>query len=153
MLPPDQLVALFVDIVSKNGNLLLNIGPKPDGTISDIQLDRLHKLGEWLNVNGEALFNSRPWVRASATTPEGADMRFTSKGEALYTVFLHPVAGKDLKIPSVRAVEGTTAQILGSTAKATATHKGNDLMITAEGATPQSYAVTVKLSPAPISLA
>jgi alpha-L-fucosidase len=77
VLPPDQLVALFVDIVSKNGNLLLNIGPMPDGTVSEIQLDRLHKLGEWLNVNGEALFDSRPWVRASATTPDG-DMRFTS---------------------------------------------------------------------------
>ena len=152
VLPPDQLVALLVDIVSKNGNLLLNIGPKPDGTISDIQLDRLRKLGEWLQVNGEALFESRPWVRASATTPEGADMRFTSKGEALYAVFLHP-AGKSLKIPSVRAIEGTTAKILGSAAKTTVAQNGNDMLITTEGAPPQGYAVTVKLNPAPASLA
>ena len=152
VLPPDQLVALLVDIVSKNGNLLLNIGPKPDGTISDIQLDRLHKLGEWLGVNGEALFESRPWVRAAATTPEGADMRFTSKGEALYVVFLHS-SGKSLKVPSVHAAEGMTAQVLGSSLKATVAQNGNDVLITTEGAPPNPYAVTVKLNPAPISLA
>ena len=44
----DKLVALLVDIVSKNGNLLLNIGPRSDGSISEIQLDRLHALGRWL---------------------------------------------------------------------------------------------------------
>ncbi len=154
VLRPDQLVALLVDIVSKNGNLLLNIGPKPDGTISEIQLDRLRKLGEWLDVNGEALFDSRPWVRASATIPEGADMRFTSKGGALYVVFLHPAAGgKGFKIPSVRAAEGTTAQILGSSSQASVAQSGNDLRIATEGAQPQGYAITVKLSPAPISLA
>ena len=49
----DQLVWLLVDIVSKNGNLLLNIGPKPDGTISDIQMDRLNRLGDWLAIHGE----------------------------------------------------------------------------------------------------
>jgi alpha-L-fucosidase len=47
-------------------DLLLNVGPKSDGTISDIQLDRLHKLAAWLEINGEAIFDSRPWVRPSA---------------------------------------------------------------------------------------
>ncbi|MBI3469838.1 MAG: alpha-L-fucosidase, partial [Candidatus Solibacter usitatus] len=59
----DKLVNLLVDIVSKNGNLLLNIGPKPDGTISDLQLQRLRDLGAWLKMNGEAIFGTRPWVR------------------------------------------------------------------------------------------
>ncbi|MBV8551650.1 MAG: alpha-L-fucosidase [Acidobacteriaceae bacterium] len=152
VLPPGQLIALLVDIVSKNGNLLLNIGPKADATISDIQLDRLHKLGAWLDVNGEAIFGSRPWVRASATTPDGADMRFTCNRGALYVFFLNPVTGKALKIPSTRASEGTTAEILGSSSKAALSQSGSDLVVTSEGPIPQSYAITVKLHPAPDSL-
>jgi alpha-L-fucosidase len=66
----DKLVALLADIVSKNGNLLLNIGPRPDGSISEIQLDRLQALGRWLKVNGEAIFDTQPWVRASAGTED-----------------------------------------------------------------------------------
>ena len=64
MIPVADLVHMFVDIVSKNGNLLLNVGPMPDGTIPDIQLSRLRGLGDWLRVNGEAIFGTRPWVRA-----------------------------------------------------------------------------------------
>jgi alpha-L-fucosidase len=153
VLPPAQLVALLVDIVSKNGNLLLNIGPKPDGTISDIQLDRLNKLGAWLDVNGEALFGSRPWTRASGSAPDGTDVRFTSKDGSLYAIFLNPVKGTTLKLPSVQASEGTTAQILGSPSKATISQNGNDLVVTSESALPASSAVTVKLTPAPKSLA
>ena len=79
-------------------------------------------------------------------------MRFTSKGEALYAIFLRP-AGKSLKIPLVHIAEGTTAQVLGSPAKAMVTQNGDDALITTEGAPPHSYAATVKLSPAPVSLA
>src|SRR5207247_3091526 len=52
LIASDKLVALLVDIVSKNGNLLLNIGPRPHGSISEIQLDRLHALGRWLGAAG-----------------------------------------------------------------------------------------------------
>jgi alpha-L-fucosidase len=149
---PGELIALLADIVSKNGNLLLNVGPKADGTISDIQLDRLHKLGAWLDVNGEAIFESRPWVRASATTPDGADMRFTCNRGALYAVFVSPVTRNSLKIPSARMMEGTTAEILGNSSKATISQSGNDLLITSAGPINSTYAVTVKLTPAPHSL-
>jgi alpha-L-fucosidase len=54
----DKLIALLVDIVSKNGNLLLNVGPRPDGSIPEIQANRLNKLGAWLAVNGEGIFDS-----------------------------------------------------------------------------------------------
>src|SRR5262249_8374486 len=52
---PDQLVFLLVDIVSKNGNLLLDVGPEADGTIPAVQLSRLKALGSWLKTNGEAI--------------------------------------------------------------------------------------------------
>ena len=60
MIDPAELVRMFVDIVSKNGNLLLNVGPMADGTIPEIQLSRLRALEAWLKVNGEAIFNTRP---------------------------------------------------------------------------------------------
>ena len=50
-----------LDIVSKNGALLLNIGPRSDGTIPEHEQAMLRELGAWLKVNGEAIYGSRPW--------------------------------------------------------------------------------------------
>jgi alpha-L-fucosidase len=92
----------LVDIVSKNGNLLLNIGPKPDGTIPQQASDILRGLGAWLQVNGEAVYGTRHWLiygegptgvpqafrerEQAAYTAE--DIRFTLKGDALYATCL-----------------------------------------------------------------
>lgn len=58
----DDLVGELVDVVAKNGNLLLNIGPKADGTIAPAERELLEGIGDWLTVNGEAIFGSRPWL-------------------------------------------------------------------------------------------
>ncbi len=63
-----ELIHLLVDIVAKNGNLLLNVGPMADGTIPQIQASRLSALGAWLDVNDEAIFGTRPWERAEGKT-------------------------------------------------------------------------------------
>ncbi|MDE5590267.1 MAG: alpha-L-fucosidase [Acetatifactor sp.] len=94
----------LVDIVSKNGNLLLNVGPKADGTISDEDRAVLLEIGDWMEKNGEAVYGSRPW-RIAAEGPtkveEGQftdgkdkvftseDFRFTVKGDSLYAICLH----------------------------------------------------------------
>jgi alpha-L-fucosidase len=153
VIAPDKLVALLVDIVSKNGNLLLNIGPKSNGTISEIQMDRLDKLGVWLGANGEAIFGTRPWVRASSTSPDGTDVRFTTKGDSLYVLFLSRPAGNALTVPSVRAVAGTAVRILGTTAKASVSQQEKDLVIVTQGGLPTSYALAAKITPVPTSLA
>ena len=57
---PDELIALLVDIVSKNGNLLLDVGPEADGTIPPVQMSRLQALGAWLQQNGEAIYGTKP---------------------------------------------------------------------------------------------
>jgi alpha-L-fucosidase len=56
---------MFVDIVSKNGNLLINVGPQADGTIPDNQLKPLKDLGKWLKLNGEGIYDSDPWKKPS----------------------------------------------------------------------------------------
>lgn len=106
----DDLVDDLVDIVSKNGALLLNIGPRPDGTIPREEEDLLRGIGRWLTVNGEAVYGTRPWkvygegptqVVAGSfndtkrTAFTGQDIRFTTRGDTLYAVMLAwPEAGR-----------------------------------------------------------
>lgn len=94
----DELIRSFVDIVAKGGNLLLNVGPTGDGEIPELQASRLRALGAWLDVNGEAIRGTRPWTRTS----DGADVRFTQAGGAVYAlVGTTPAAGSSLRIADV----------------------------------------------------
>lgn len=64
-----EVIRLLVDVVSKNGNLPLNVGPQADGTISPEQMDCLPGVGSWLAVNGDAIYGTRPWTRAEGRPP------------------------------------------------------------------------------------
>ncbi|MFN7993102.1 MAG: alpha-L-fucosidase [Bryobacteraceae bacterium] len=151
VLPADKLISLLVDIVANNGNLLLNIGPRSDGSISEIQLDRLHALGRWLSINGEGVYGTRPWVRASAKTTSGTDIRFTRKGDAVYAFILgRPPAG-ELAIPSIKARSQTTVSLLGGPGQARWSQKGGDLVVSI-GQAPGEYALGLKITPAPESV-
>ena len=100
---PAEILADLVDVVSKNGALLLNIGPKADGTIPQADRDILLAVGKWLAVNGEGIYGTSPWKRSSegpTQTLEGAftdtlrqpftseDFRFTYKDGFLYVFAL-----------------------------------------------------------------
>jgi alpha-L-fucosidase len=109
---PTELIHLLCDIVSKNGNLLLNIGPRPDGTIPEGMQKRLLAIGKWLEVNGEAIYGTRPWITFKQEAPT---LRFTTKGNVLYAIALEKPtksfviqSTKDWKAGSV-----TTVQLLG----------------------------------------
>jgi alpha-L-fucosidase len=80
---PNQVVDYLADVVSKNGNLLINIGPRADGTIPEVMAACLRRVGEWLRVNGEAIYGSRYW-----DVPRDGDVRFTRKGNVLYAIAL-----------------------------------------------------------------
>lgn len=99
----DSIIGDLVDIVSKNGALLLNIGPRPDGTIPQPEQELLLEIGHWLAVNSEAIYGTRPWkifgegptqvvggsfndTNRDAFTSQ--DIRFTTRGDTLYAIAL-----------------------------------------------------------------
>src|SRR5262249_44850392 len=88
----EDLIHLLIDVVAKNGNLLLNVGPMADGTVPAPQVARLQAIGAWLAVNGEAIFASHPWERAEGTTGDATPVRFTTSadGSRLYAIVMGP---------------------------------------------------------------
>jgi len=99
--PLSWTVHMLVDIVSKNGNLLLNVVLRPDGTLDPEVDTMLHQLADWTKVNGEAIYGTRPWLvygegevkaRGGAMrenmTYTAKDVRFTTKGKTLYAIAL-----------------------------------------------------------------
>jgi len=82
---PEPLIHELVDVVSKNGNLLLNIGPRSDGTIPEAAQKTLLAIGAWLSVNGEAIYGSRPWSTFGEGPTAIATGTFADKTEAPFT--------------------------------------------------------------------
>lgn len=112
-LPVAMLVHTLVDVVSKNGNLLLSFGPMADGTVPLEQRDRLLGLGAWLKVNGEAIYGTRPWTQAEAQTTDGIAVRFTAKSEAVYATVLDRPRGTALVLDGVPFERVTQVSLLG----------------------------------------
>jgi alpha-L-fucosidase len=96
MIEIEDLIHGFVDVVSKNGNVLLGVGPAADGTIPEPQQRVLDGLGAWLRVNGEAIKSTRPWHVAEGRTDRGTALRFTQSRGAVNAIMLDraPVAGQ-----------------------------------------------------------
>jgi alpha-L-fucosidase len=116
---PAFIVQQLIDIVSKNGNLLLNIGPRSDGTIPDEVQQVLRDVGLWLKTNGEAIYGTRPWkIYGEGPTKVAAgsfhdtdtanytaeDFRFTTKGKTLYAIELGWPSGGEAVIHALGGV-------------------------------------------------
>ena len=112
----NRLIDVLVDIVSKNGCLLLNITPRADGTIPEPVQERLLEIGSWLDQNGEAIYDTRPWTiygEGPTQVQEGhlseqqnedntaRDIRFTQKGDVLYAIALDWPKNNELQIHSL----------------------------------------------------
>jgi len=126
---PDRLVDDLVDIVSKNGCLLLNIGPRADGTIPQEAQDVLRAMGRWLQTNGAAIYGTRPW-RISGEGPTGTaeghlsegknkpytvrDIRYTQDGKHLYAIVLDWPQGGEVVITSLSAATDVGVNGIGS---------------------------------------
>jgi alpha-L-fucosidase len=86
----EQVVHEMIEIVSRNGNFLINIGPKADGSIPAWQVERLRAMGDWLKINGAAIYDTRYW-KVNAQPSE--HLAFTAKGKALYAIKLAQPSG------------------------------------------------------------
>ena len=153
-----EFVWMFADLVSRGGNLLLNIGPTHDGRIPVIMQDRLLDMGAWLKVNGEAIYGTRTWKQTAqwsdgelpkqgfgqykekyditksvgATAgPDGKARKqafFTTKGGALYAI-MPAWPGKTFTLKNVKTTGAPTVQFLGLPGTLTSRVEGNNLII------------------------
>lgn len=164
---PAELVRELVDIVSKNGCLLLNVGPMPDGRIPEPAEQTLLAIGRWLEVNGEAVYGTRPW-RVSGEGPTqfaagqfgekseppftAQDFRFNTRPGAVYAVaFGWPEKEWVVKSlgsianPGLAAGSIADVRLLGVDAKLDWHHTPQALTVAAPGSKPLDYAATLKV--------
>jgi alpha-L-fucosidase len=161
---PEFVVHQLIDIVSKNGNLLLNIGPRSDGTIPDEAQNVLRDIGGWLKVNGDAIYGTRPWkiygegptkVAAGAfhdtdTQPYTAeDFRFTTKGDVLYAIELSWPANREAVIRALATASDppkiSSIELLGSNAKLEFEQSADGLHIHLPEQNPGKYAYSFRI--------
>jgi alpha-L-fucosidase len=128
-IPAADLIYLLVDIVSKNGNLLLDVGPEADGTIPIVQTECLTALGDWLRVNGESIYGTKPWKRAEGTTADGMRVRFTQKDASVYVVLLGEVKAP-VTIRDLSPKPGSQIYLLGDKTPLRWSQQGKDIAVT-----------------------
>ncbi len=172
-----QVVHMLVDIVSKNGNLLLNIPVRGDGTIDGDEIAFLGGMAKWMDINSEAIFGTRPWTaygegpsteeKAETGTFGGArdvrskpytsqDIRFTTKADAIYAIFLDwPADGKitvksfaagGAQAPARLSNEIAGVSLLGSDQKLAWTRDGGGLHVALPDARPGNDAYSLKVT-------
>ncbi|WP_031340575.1 alpha-L-fucosidase, partial [Xanthomonas maliensis] len=118
---PTFIIHMLADVVAKNGNLMLNIGPRADGSIPDTERNILLAIGRWLKTNGTAIYDSKPWrvygegptevvggtfqdTKTKPYTPE--DFRFTTRDGALYAIELGWPSNGEAVIRSLTPADG-----------------------------------------------
>jgi alpha-L-fucosidase len=144
------LIHSFVDTVSKGGNLLLNLGPKADGTIPEIQAERVRDLGGWLDVNGEAIYGTVPWGHADDRA-SSVPVRYTVKGGTVYATAL-AWPGEQLRLSGdLPLSRNSTISLLGSDGSPLDWRRENgvvtvDLPAAGAAATRSKHAYTFKIS-------
>lgn len=146
--PSRQIICDLIDIVSKNGMLLLNVGPKPDGTITDEETMVLKEIGSWLGVNGEGIYGTIPWKvfgEGEVNNVDGSfmdndeklftseDFRFTYKNGYLYAFCMNPTKAefliKSLRIKGNYDLVTGNVEVLGDYKVLSTSRSGDGLKI------------------------
>ncbi len=148
---PEQLIRLLVSTVSEGGNLLLDIGPAADGTIPVIMQERLIQIGNWLKTNGEAIFNTRPFILTKKDidiNPEtNKTIFFTQKDKNVYIICLDWPKG-EIVLKGITPDKNVQAMLLGSGKQVSVKKTGKNLHIIVPVLSPEDhqYAYVFKVS-------
>jgi alpha-L-fucosidase len=136
-----SVVSKIIENTSKNGNYMLNISPKSDGTIPDAQRQILLGVGKWLSVNGDGIYSTRAWIKFG----EG-QFRFTTKGNVLYAISMK-WSDQSIVIASItpEAMKVKNITMLGHEGKITFSQDEQGLKITFPTEKPCEYAYTFKI--------
>jgi alpha-L-fucosidase len=131
------LIGQLINIVSRGGNLLLNIGPAADGTIPVIMQQRLVDIGDWLKINGEAIYGTRAWANTpgKVTANSKSKVYYTTKGKDLY-VLCTEWPTEIITIDKIKASKDTKVSMLGVAASVKPSVKDGKLSFSAPLATP-----------------
>jgi alpha-L-fucosidase len=119
-----ELIHLLIDTVSRGGNLLLDVGPRADGTLPVIMEERLLDMGQWLDMNGEAIYATAPW----SLEEQDATLRFTRKDNTFYIHCLQ-WPGREVILKGAANLAGAKATLLGSDVEITLAQRGEALKI------------------------
>jgi len=129
---PETLIRMLVDIASKGGNLLLNVGPTAEGEIPEPSIERLKAIGAWMDVNGESIYGTEaspffklPWGRCTS--------RRTSEGTTLYLHVFNWPEDRVLRVPGISASVGSVKLLADQTQELDARFEGGDLLIDLPG--------------------
>jgi alpha-L-fucosidase len=161
----DWVIHMLVDIVSKNGNLLINVVQRPDGSLDPEAEQILVQMADWIAINGEAIYATRPWlihgeglVRARGGNFRedfaytAKDIRFTTKGDGtLYAFVMGWPTERQVTIRSLAKLPGVTGKIAGVTLLGSSddikwTHDDKGLTIQLPSQKPCDYAVVFKIT-------
>jgi len=118
-----DLLNTLCDLVSKGGNFLLNVGPAADGTIPVIMQERLEQMGDWLKVNGDAIYGTRLYSKK-----EQKDVYYTKKGDKVYAI-LKSFPFDDVTLELVDYKEGMKARLLCTSAPVTVKENGGKAVL------------------------
>jgi alpha-L-fucosidase len=101
---PREIIHKIIEVVSKNGQLLLNLSPKSDGSIPQDQQEVMFRVGKWMWAFGEGIYNTRPFSVFGETTTEGQRVHYTRRGDTLYAIFLEwPGDGKTIQLKTLNS--------------------------------------------------
>jgi len=143
-----NIVKRLIDIVSKNGTMMLNLSPRADGTLPKEQQETLLGIGKWLETNGEAIYDTHNWIKFAEGGKNAPKINFTVKGNVLYAIIQGQWPSGEVIVTSLTKSTGkvSSVSLLGSKEKLTFTQDNTGLKIKLPTNPPGDIAWALKIT-------